>query len=472
MKYVAVGGFAMLPLQWFVISNVGGTLRLHQLAAVLLTSVILLRYGLPRVGRGVRGAQGFIIINAYMLVLWVAMNVFNGIGLSQPIKQVTFLVTFVAVLAMFYFAVRDKDIELIDALRWTVTATVAVLIAAFGYSMLSNGVNPLDVIQRTISSGDPNILQKELFRSSFAGFGFDSEEARGNLRHEVFGGLLFTMFISAWAVARRPFEIGRHLAIYRVALGLAALLLLSSLSRSILVAAVIWPALSLVRALLTGRVSTRQQLAVLGGIAGLGVLAVSGFLAVVWTRFTAETDSYNTREELFSLAIERIKDNFWTGGINTERTSSHNFLLDMWQRGGIFVGIPALIIFVYISWLWLRLLLQVRTIPNDLFVLVATMALPCVRLVTQGGGSLQIVEWVSLAFVLGVLAGTKGTTPAASVASPAGAGETYPVDRGAPAGVPGQRGTPPRPMVPHATPMAFRAPLTHRAGDRTRHDTD
>lgn len=462
MRYVAVGGFALLPLQWFVIAQAGGTLRLHQVAVLLLTAVLLLRYGLPKVGRGIRGAQGFVIANVYMLVLWVALNVFNGLGLSDPIKQLTFLVTFVAVMAMFFFAVRDNDIDLIDTLRWTVAATVVVLIAAFGYSMLSNGVNPVDVISRTISSGDPNILQKELFRTSFAGFGFDNEEARGNLRHEVFGGLLFTMYVSAWAVARRPFEIARHRTIYRIALGLGALMLLSSLSRSILVAAAIWPALSLVRALLTGRVSTRQQLAVLAGLAGLGGLAVSGFLAVVWTRFTEETNSYNTREELLSLAFQRIQDNFWTGGVDTQRTSSHNFLLDMWQRGGIFVGIPALIIFVYISWVWFRLLIRVRTVPDDLFVLVAAMALPCVRLVTQGGGSLQIVEWVTLAFVLGVLAAARMFL---------GGGESEPsaqdrVGKDAPALVPASG----RPVLPHAPPVAFRAPLTHRAGDRQRSD--
>ncbi|MBA3248804.1 MAG: hypothetical protein H0T66_00490, partial [Geodermatophilaceae bacterium] len=50
MRYVAVGGFALLPLQWFVILQAGGTLRLHQVAALILTAVLILRYGLPKVG--------------------------------------------------------------------------------------------------------------------------------------------------------------------------------------------------------------------------------------------------------------------------------------------------------------------------------------------------------------------------------------------------------------------------------------
>ncbi len=408
MKYIAVGGLAALPLQWFLLAeSPAGDIRLHQAAAIIMTMVIVLRFGLPRLERGVRGAQVFILANVFMLVLWFALNLFNGLPMSKPIKQVMFLLTFLAVTALFYFVVKENDTELIDAFRWTTTACVTVLIAAFGWSMLSNGVNPIDVIGRSIEAGDPNILQKELFKSSFVGFGFEAEEARGNLRHEVFGGLLATMYISSWANARRPLTIARQRHIYRVAMVIGAGFLLISLSRSILVAAAIWPLISFYRALMTGRVTPRQQLAVVGGVIGAAILAISGFLEVLWTRFTEETNSYSLREDLISLALARIQENFWVGGIDTDRTSSHNFVLDMWQRGGIFVGIPAVFIFLFISFYWLKLLLRATTIPAELLPLVAAMALPCVRLVTQGGGSLQIVEWVVLAFVMGVLAASR-----------------------------------------------------------------
>lgn len=518
MKFALVAAFAALPLQWFLVTSAGGAdLRVHQVAAFSLTLYVVLHYGLKRVEIGNRGAQVFLVSNAYMIVLWVALNVYNNTGLVQPIKQLTFLATFVAVTAVFFFMVRNNDVELMDALRWTVVATVGVLLAAFGWSMLSNGVNPIDVMQRTIASGDPNILQKELFRSSFSGFGLEGEEARGNLRHEVFGGLLFTMYASAWAVSRRPFTEPRHVAVYRSTMVFAMLLLLVSLSRSILVAAAIWPALSFARALFTGRVSNRQQMAVLAGLGGVGVLAASGFLGVLYTRFTAETSSYDTRGSLLSLAFQRISENFWTGGIDTSRTSSHNFVLDMWQRGGIFTGIPAVFIFLYISLLWAQQLLRIRTSSNSDFVLTAAMALPCVRLVTQGGGSLQIVEWVTLAMVIGVqaanrmrdrrglttsdvemgsadlrtsvLAGAPGTAPTtASLPSlPFNGphlGSRFAVDpfrSGRAAGL--RRSPPPLPprpaispaaqraaqvaaaRVPHSTPRAFHAPLTHPTDD-------
>ncbi len=424
MKYVVIGGLSALPLQWFLLAqSPAGDIRLHQVAAIVLTAVIVFRYGLPRLERGVRGAQLFILANAYMLVLWVALNVFNGLAMSQPIKQTMFLASFLAITALFYFTVKENDTELVDALRWTAATCVVVLIAAFGYSMLSNGVNPIDVISRSIEAGDPNILQKELFKSSFVGFGFDAEEARGNLRHEVFGGLLATMYIASWANARRPLTIPRQRNLYRIGMVLASVFLLISLSRSILVAAAIWPLLSFLRAMVTGRVTPRQQLAVVSGVIGAAILAVSGFLEVLWTRFTEETNSYSNREDLIGLALQRIQDNFWVGGIDTDRSSSHNFVLDMWQRGGIFVGIPAVFIFLFISFLWLRLLLRARTIDAELFPLVAAMALPCVRMVTQGGGSLQIVEWVTLAFVMGILAASRETAAGQPESEPSSAAE-------------------------------------------------
>lgn len=416
MRFALLAALSALPLQWFLLAeSPAGDIRVHQLAGIVLAAVIILRYGLPRIERGVRGAQLFIAANMYMIVLWVGLNVFNGVKLDLVLKQFIFLVVFVAVTALFYLAVLEGNNWLIDALRWSAAATVGVLLAAFGYSLLSNGVNPVDVLQRTIESGDPDILQKELFRTAFSGFGYDSnQEAIGNLRHEVFGGLLFSMYTAAWAVARRPFTEPKHRNIYRTAMVIGAGLLLISLSRSILVAAAIWPVLSFWRALLTGRVSPRQQLAVVAGLVGVAGLALTGFLEVIWTRFTEDTSSYATREDLIGLAFSRIADNFWVGGVQIEGTSSHNFVLDMWQRGGIFVGLVSVFIFLFISFLWLQELLRLRTSTDDAFVLAAALALPCVRLVTQGGGSMQIVEWMTLAFVIGVLTATRDKERAAA----------------------------------------------------------
>ncbi|CAN5138023.1 hypothetical protein BH20ACT5_BH20ACT5_07770 [soil metagenome] len=426
MRIFGVVAMAAIPLQWFVLlASPAGDLRLHQIIIVAFTFGVALHYGGGRMWLATRRMQVFILANMFMFLIWAALNFFNGVGQSQTVEQIVHLAIFVAIGTHFFFAATSESPDFIDALRWTALVSAATLTLAFGVSMLVNGINPVSVLQQTIAAGDPNILQKELFKSSFAGFGFDEETVRGNLRHQVFGGLLFTMYASSWAVTRRPLSTQAHRFAYRTAMVVASLMLLVSLSRSVIIAAALWPVISFLRALLTGRVTGRQQLAVVFGVAGLVGLAVSGFLSVLWTRFTEETGSYTNRELVFGLSLERIADNFWVGGVNTvgPGQSSHNFVLDAWLRGGIFVGIPAIVVFLLICALWAVLLIKLPTLPPAMLPVVAAMALPCVRLVTIGGGLLQITEWATLGFVFGVVAALlhqrdRAQAPPPSMAAP------------------------------------------------------
>ena len=59
-------------------------------------------------------------------------------------------------------------------------------------------------LQPDRSSGDPEVFQKELFRTAFNGFGLDEATVRGNIRHEVFGAVLVAMYVASWAVHFRP----------------------------------------------------------------------------------------------------------------------------------------------------------------------------------------------------------------------------------------------------------------------------
>lgn len=408
MRFIGLAAFSALPLQWFVLISSGtNELRLHQIALYGFTFCVAMYWG---VGKVAQRLHVFIAANLYMLITLATMNLYNGDSLSQAILQFTYLALFAATAAYFYRARSASDFRLVDGLRWTALSASLVLIVALGISMISNGVNPVSVMEQAIAAGDPNILQKELFKGSFSGFGYDAEAARANMRHEVFGGLLATMYISSWATARRPLTESAQRIVYRSAMVVAILMLLVSLSRSVLTAAALWPVISFYRALVTRRVSPRQQLAAIFGVLGTAVLFITGFLDIIWIRFTEDTSSYDTRTTLLSDAVSNIAANFWTGGVDVQRSSSHNFVLDAWLRGGIFVGVPAILVFVLICLLWLRLLLQVRTLPAELMPLVVAVALPAVRLVTQGGGLMQPVEWVTLAFVMGVLAATTAET--------------------------------------------------------------
>lgn len=405
MRALGLAALAALPLQWFVLlpSSPIGELRLHQTMLFIFTGVVFLTYGLTRILRAISLLQGFLIANVYMIVIWSAVNVYDGISPIQPAQQVLYVMVFAAVAAYFFHACTAPETRIVQAMRWAGLVTGLVVIAAFGLSMLVNGINPISVLQRTIATGDPTILQAELFRGSFVGFGIDAAEARGNMRHEVFGALLVSMYIASWAHTRCPIaEPGKRL-LYRAAMLVNTLMLLVSISRSVLLAAALWPVILFLRALLTGRVSLAQQVAAAFAVLGLLAASVSGFLEVLWIKFTVDTSSYGKRTAFVGLAFQRIAENFWTGGVDTTDTSSHNFVLDAWQRGGVFVAIPGIIVFAFLFLLWFTLLLRVPVIDPVLVPVVAALALPCVRLVTQGGGQIQLVSWTGLGFVLGVL---------------------------------------------------------------------
>lgn len=395
---------ALIPLQWFTVApSPIGELRVHQLAMFGLTACVIAYYGFARIGAGTRRLQFFILANLYMLILTSAMDVYNGVIPVQPLQSLLYLISFVVISAYFAMAASEASFDIIDALRWSALVTVGVLISAFGLSLLKNGINPLTVVQQTIVTGDPSILTQQLFGRAFIGFGLDAETTQVQIRHEVFGGLLLSMYIASWAKARRPFSEPRHLAFYRAAMVVGTLLVLLSLSRAVTLAAVMWPMILLTRALLSARVSGAQVAAVVVSFFGTIALAATGFLSVVWLRFTEDTRGYEGRSENIADAIARIFDNFWTGGFATAENSSHNFILDNWQRAGVLVAIPAIIVFFYIFGVWASLLLRIRTLPMEMLPVAAALALPVFRMMTQGGGQISVNGWMTMAFVTGVV---------------------------------------------------------------------
>lgn len=428
MRFIGLAALSAVPLQWFVLlSSSTGGLRLHQVALFAFTFLVAAHWGVAHVARRL---HVFLLANLYMFIILITMNIYHGDSPLDPILQLIYIGVFLAVATYFFQARNAADFRLVDALRWTTVSTTTVLICALGLSMVSNGVNPIGVVQEAIAAGDPTFLQQEFFRSSFIGFGLSADVANANMRHGVFGGLLFTMYVSSWATTRRPLAEPMQRIVYRSAMVVASMLLLLSLSRAILIAALLWPAISFCRALVTGRVSPRQQLAVLPGVLAVVGLAMTGFLEVVWIRFTDDTRGYATRTNLLGQAFDNIRANFWTGGVDlTRRNSSHNLVLDAWLHGGILAGISALVVLLLIFLLWLALILRLRTMSMELVPLVAAMALPCVRLVTQGGGLMQPAEWVTLGFVMGVLVAIRlgedraaSTKPAPEVRAAVGAG--------------------------------------------------
>lgn len=400
MKWLLLSLLATLPLQWFIIV---GPLRLHLVSMLVFVTLVALTHRAQAFLPVVRVTLPFAVSNAVLCAVWVATNAYNGLGFRQPLQQLAYLGAFVAVGTVVYRGARRNGDGFLELMRWAALVTAVTLLVALSFSMASNGVNPAAVFSRTIASADPEILQKELFKTAFTGFGYDEDVVRGNFRHEIFGSVLLAMCLSAACAKLRPFSSRAQRNVYRFSIGLGAVLILISMSRSVMIAAAVWPMLGALKPLLSGRLSPKVVGATLLTAAMTSALAAVGLLNVIWIRFTQDTSSYEARDDLLALAFRNIGRNMLTGGVTTGGASSHNFVIDTWLRTGIFGAAAALVLAAVLIGLLVALAANVHREPPWMLPVTALLALPVVRLLTAGGGLIPPTQWVALGVVAGFL---------------------------------------------------------------------
>lgn len=415
MHWLALGLFAALPLQWFSVGATPfGSGRLHLLAIFAFAAVVFSRYRLRAHVPALRVSAEFVLLNLCLLAAWALMDLYNSIPPRGPLEQLLYLASFVACATYFHRVAGGREPGAVAALRWAAPVTCAAVLLGFTLAMSVNGVNAPAVFGQAVAAADPEVLQKQVFEPAFAGFGLDEEAVQGNLRHEIFGSVLLALLVSTWAMRYGPATTRTERTVYAVSLATGILLLAVSLSRSILVAAAVWPLVVLYRAVTSGALSSRQLATVAFGLVGLAVLVVSGFGRVLWVRFTAETTGYDARAGNYSDAFGTFSDHWLTGGFDTSAggVSSHNFVLDSWLRGGVLTAVPAILLSLLLVAVWVRLVVTLRRRPDWVVPLAAALALPLVRMGTSGGGLIPPVEWVALAFVFGTLAAGAGESGA------------------------------------------------------------
>jgi len=412
---------AALPLQWFIVA---GPLRLHIVVMLGFVGVTVATHRARAFLPVLRVSLPFVVANGVLCAVWIGANAYNGLGFRQPVQQAAYLAVFVAVGAVLHRGVALNGHGFIELMRWAALVTALSLLVALSYSMMSNGVNPAAVFSKTISSADPEILQKELFKTAFTGFGYEEDVVRGNIRHEVFGALLLAMCLSAACVGLRPFASRRQRVVYRISLGLGAVLIVLSMSRSVMIATAIWPLLGAFRPMLAGRISPRVIGSALLGLGIAAAMAAVGVLNVIWVRFTQDTGSYEARDTLLEEAYRNIVSHMLTGGVGTASASSHNFVLDTWLRAGVFGAAAALLVVVLVVGLFVSLALNLQREPAWMLPVVALLALPMVRMFTAGGGLIPPIQWVGLGMVAGFMAHRAGVLGATEPAQEPARSET------------------------------------------------
>jgi hypothetical protein len=418
LKWLFLALIAALPLQWFaVVPTPTGVGRLHLLALGVVASAVAARFR-PASHRTAMGlAWPFVLASLALYLYWALLSAYHAASTIGAVEQIVYLGACVLIATLVYHLATSPGDEL-ALLRWAAAAAGLSFVCFLSLSMLSNGVNPALVLTRSIAAADPEIIQKELFRSSFAGYGFDAESVSGNLRHEMFAAVLLAMYVSSWASRLQPVRSGARLLAYRCSMGLCVALLALSMSRAVLIAAAAWPAVAAWRSFRRGGMSPRQVVA-LCAVAVIGILVwFSGFAAVVWDRFTDDTSSYEARQALYGSAFQGIREHFLTGGIDPAGESSHNFVLDAWLRAGVLAALLAAVALLTLAAAWAYWLSRLHRDPEWMVPVVAAFALPLDRMLTAGGGLITPVGWVTLGFVVGASAYRlypTATTPGRSV---------------------------------------------------------
>jgi hypothetical protein len=402
MRALLLVFFAALPLQWFLVPGLpAGAQRAHLVAMTAFTAFGLMRYRAHIFVPVLRVALPVVVPLAVFVAVWMATSVYHAMPVRAAIQEAVQGVTLVVVGSVIYRAAAYPSTRILEAARWAALAAGVTLFIALSLSMLANGVNPAATFAQTVAQADPEVLQKELFRSAFAGYGFSADEVQGNIRHEVMGAVLTAMCLSSVAVRLRPFTNPRATQVYRFSIGLGAFLILVSLSRSIMLAAAIWVLLAVVTQARRLGVTKRQLAVVTVALGALLLLLATGFLSVIWVRFTQDTGSYEGRDRLLGKALETIPQHLWTGGIDPSGSSSHMFILDSTLRAGILGGLAALLIVVLVIALFLQLTRRLPTEPAWMLPVTATLALPMVRFFTAGGGVIPPIQYVGLGIVAG-----------------------------------------------------------------------
>lgn len=415
MRWALLVLFATLPLQWFVVPGVPlGQGRLHLVVMMLFLALIVASHRLRAFRPTLRICLPFVAAALFLLVIWVATAFYHTRPLLPPVQDVVYLSVMLAVGTVVYrLAAAGPDA--VRLLRWSALAASLVLGLGMSISMAVNGVNPVQVFATTIATGDPEVLQRELFRSAFVGFGLDEEDVSGNARHEIFGAILASLYVSSWAAHLQPPSERSGLLLYRASLCIGAGLLLVSMSRAVLIAALLWPLLGLFRLLVSGRMRPGHLALVAVSAVGLLAATAAGFVQVIWFRFTADTSSYEARNGLYDLAVENIRNSPLTGGAETAGASAHNFIVDSWQRSGILAAVAATVMVGLLLGLFFALAARIGEEPDWMVPVTAALALPLIRIFTAGGGLITPVSWIVLGFVAGVVAyRTRTAMPAAS----------------------------------------------------------
>ncbi|MBA4794633.1 MAG: O-antigen ligase family protein [Phenylobacterium sp.] len=429
--------FALGPIQWVTLLNVGLALKLVHLVMFPMAAYGFAQVlGGPRIvdlPKGTLVFWGAFFAYLFSLVVSLLHSISPTEGFSQIAKMLIYGVMGLGI--ALYVGTRPRDMILRTLCLAPLVSAGTFLIVA-NFVLAARGISMMGLVVRALESGNPTVLQFALFLNLF---NTPDQIASGDivstaLRHTALsfiwlGGLAAAVTAMSWTGATASMRVS---AVAGVAL--AATVVILSVSRSLIVATI---AASLVLAI--AWLSSGRKITLFGVLASSLAIAVVALIAVQGSGVTnivgqrLGSISEDGRLGMYAEALDAIAQAPVLGrGTGAEVAAStrvgrgvvyhqvHNLFLAAWLQGGILsLSCAATYLFALLAMLG-SAVLRARTVPVVGFM-AAILTLPILRSQLSGdGGSFTIGEWLCIALFLGLSSSalnsprrrqTQGSTP-------------------------------------------------------------
>jgi hypothetical protein len=308
--------------------------------------------------------------------------------------------------AVAAFAVLEPASRRIFA--WAAATTTVVGLVALCHPLLAQGINPASTTWSALVSGQPDQIIFGVFQQAFLGSGQGAleETAQANLRHGLASALALSIFLTALvrpalAAARRP--------VADVGIVAASLFLALTLSRSAIVAVLLWLTFLAVTPLVRGRGSVGQWVVPVVLLVSLISIFVLPVTELFEERFITNEGSAEVRGSNL-LAVLEHADRFVLGANGvTPASSPHNVVFDGLLAGGLVGAVAGLVLLAAYALVLARLAVdhvvdRPWALPLSRAAAVGIGLVPLVRLLSAGGGQLNLAEWVGAGMFMGLVA--------------------------------------------------------------------
>jgi O-antigen ligase len=409
-----------LPIVWGTIINIGAfSLEPFHISMFLIVGLTFCRPSAYARAFGIVQHHWvfFVGFSLYMFVSLLSFTISLDAKALEAIviRQIAFVIMCLAV------AVRVTDKQSISASLYVGGAlSMFVFLLALGYSAYTAGTSLVDALAALVASGNYQSWTFGFLRHVFNAFSSQGAAADlefvTSLKNNVATGLLIA-YICFRAGATRYME-SSTAKIFDV--GISSLFLVCivmMLSRSVVLALfMVIMIVILVDAIARNRATL--VISVLGAIAAALILFMAlpdTVISALQQRFE-DTGSYESRVEVYAIAIPLIEKNFWVGHglgapLPNPNDSIHNLFLSAWFNAGI-LG------FLTSAWFWftaaamvglriLEVMLGRYKASYELTIFHAWIAVVPImglfRCWLIGGGNLNFSAWFSLGLFFGVL---------------------------------------------------------------------